>query len=82
MLSAGELGTQPSAVDKALNKALKMCHRWGAMLLLDEADVFLGKGSGGQEAGALRDESVSSKSTSLTSPCSLLFPHASTRPHN
>lgn len=62
ILSAGELGTEPSNVDAALDKALDMCRRWKAMLLLDEADVFLGKRFGGQEASILRNELVSSKS--------------------
>lgn len=62
MVSAGELGTEPSQVDGALDQALELCRRWGAMLLLDEADVFLGKrGFGGQEASVLRNELVSSR---------------------
>ncbi|RYP51901.1 hypothetical protein DL768_002869 [Monosporascus sp. mg162] len=42
MMSAGDLGTQPSDVEKALERALELCRMWNAMLLLDEADVFLG----------------------------------------
>ncbi|KAK5634234.1 hypothetical protein RRF57_009948 [Xylaria bambusicola] len=41
-LSAAELGTTPNAVEKALERALGLCRMWNAMLLLDEADVFLG----------------------------------------
>jgi len=41
MLSAGELGSTPKALESALNNALMCCQLWGAMLLLDEADVFL-----------------------------------------
>ncbi|ORY58234.1 uncharacterized protein BCR38DRAFT_461014 [Pseudomassariella vexata] len=41
-MSAGDLGTQPSDVEKALERALELCRMWNAMLLLDEADVFLG----------------------------------------
>ncbi|GAW17501.1 hypothetical protein ANO14919_069580 [Xylariales sp. No.14919] len=41
-MSAAELGTAPDAVEKALEKALGLCRLWNAMLLLDEADVFLG----------------------------------------
>ncbi|OTB06012.1 hypothetical protein M426DRAFT_259837 [Hypoxylon sp. CI-4A] len=40
-MSAGDLGTKPSSVENALKKALKLCTMWNAMLLLDEADVFL-----------------------------------------
>ncbi|KAI0453612.1 P-loop containing nucleoside triphosphate hydrolase protein [Xylaria acuta] len=41
-MSAAELGTAPDAVEKALEHALGLCRMWNAMLLLDEADVFLG----------------------------------------
>ncbi|KAI8635237.1 P-loop containing nucleoside triphosphate hydrolase protein [Xylariaceae sp. FL1651] len=41
-MSAGDLGTQPADVEKALERALNLCRMWNAMLLLDEADVFLG----------------------------------------
>lgn len=40
-MSAGELGTVPSDVETALSRALTLCGLWNAMLLLDEADVFL-----------------------------------------
>ncbi|KAI0531700.1 P-loop containing nucleoside triphosphate hydrolase protein [Xylaria digitata] len=40
--ASAELGTEPGAVEKALERALGLCHIWNAMLLLDEADVFLG----------------------------------------
>ncbi|CAH0045109.1 unnamed protein product, partial [Clonostachys solani] len=42
-MSAGDLGTLPSEVEKALGRALELCRMWNAMLLLDEADVFLGE---------------------------------------
>jgi SpoVK/Ycf46/Vps4 family AAA+-type ATPase len=41
-MSAGDLGIKPSDVEKALERALELCRMWNAMLLLDEADVFLG----------------------------------------
>ncbi len=41
-MSAAELGTAPDTVEKALENALGLCRMWNAMLLLDEADVFLG----------------------------------------
>ncbi|CAJ2512271.1 Uu.00g052860.m01.CDS01 [Anthostomella pinea] len=41
-MSAGDLGTRPSDVEKALERAFELCRMWNAMLLLDEADVFLG----------------------------------------
>lgn len=41
-MSAGDLGTVPKEVELALERALTLCGLWNAMLLLDEADVFLG----------------------------------------
>jgi SpoVK/Ycf46/Vps4 family AAA+-type ATPase len=41
MMSAGDIGTDPDEVETALIQILKMTTRWGAILLLDEADVFL-----------------------------------------
>ncbi|KAF9881415.1 AAA family ATPase [Colletotrichum karsti] len=43
MASAGELGTDPRYLEQELQKILDICHAWGAILLLDEADVFLEK---------------------------------------
>ena len=41
MVSAGELGTDSRYLEMELQKILDICHAWGAILLLDEADVFL-----------------------------------------
>ncbi|KAI9659109.1 MAG: hypothetical protein M1821_002069 [Bathelium mastoideum] len=41
MMSAGDLGLDPSRVEAKLQSILEMCTRWNAILLLDEADVFL-----------------------------------------
>lgn len=41
MLSAGDLGTDPSEVEETLSKILAMATKWQSVLLLDEADVFL-----------------------------------------
>lgn len=45
MVSAGELGTDSRYLESELQKILDICHTWGAILLLDEADVFLEKRS-------------------------------------
>lgn len=42
-VSAGELGTDPARLETELQKVLDIAHSWGALLLLDEADVFLEK---------------------------------------
>lgn len=41
MLSAGELGTYVSDVEKNLDMVLEITRTWGCVLLIDEADVFL-----------------------------------------
>lgn len=41
VMGAGGLGTDPSGVEKSLSNILEMNTRWYAILLLDEADVFL-----------------------------------------
>lgn len=41
-ISAGELGTNAFKLEKALTNALSCCTLWHAVLLLDEADIFLG----------------------------------------
>lgn len=43
MVSAGELGTNSQSLETELTKILDIAHSWGAVLLLDEADVFLEK---------------------------------------
>lgn len=42
-VSAGDLGTDSRYLESELQKILDICHAWGAILLLDEADVFLEK---------------------------------------
>lgn len=61
MMSAGELGSVSGDVEVALDTALDLCRRWRAMLLLDEADVFLGKRFSGGNESIERNELVSSK---------------------
>lgn len=61
MASAGELGSAAADVEDALDEALDLCRRWKAMLLLDEADVFLGKRFSGGNESLERNELVSSK---------------------
>ncbi|KAL8369921.1 hypothetical protein RB595_000330 [Gaeumannomyces hyphopodioides] len=39
--TAGDLGTSASEVEKALESHFSLANRWGCVLLLDEADVFL-----------------------------------------
>ena len=41
MMSAGDLGLESSSVESSLSNVLEMTTKWDAVLLLDEADVFL-----------------------------------------
>lgn len=59
MMSAGDLGTRSSEVESNLSNVLEMCTKWNAILLLDEADVFLEKRSAHDLE---RNKLVSSKS--------------------
>ncbi|MFY0656340.1 MAG: AAA family ATPase [Neptunomonas phycophila] len=40
-VSVGELGTTPDELEERLSKILNIATRWGAVLLIDEADIFL-----------------------------------------
>ncbi|CAF3613011.1 unnamed protein product [Fusarium graminearum] len=40
-LDAGTLGTSPKSVEEGLRNAFRLAERWHALLLLDEADVYL-----------------------------------------
>jgi hypothetical protein len=40
-LDAGTLGTSPKSVEEGLKNAFNLAERWHALLLLDEADVYL-----------------------------------------
>lgn len=41
MMSAGDLGLNSHEVESSLSNVLEMASKWNAVLLLDEADVFL-----------------------------------------
>jgi hypothetical protein len=41
MVSVGELGTDPSTLEERLRQILDLATMWNAVLLLDEADIFL-----------------------------------------
>ncbi|OQE39769.1 hypothetical protein PENCOP_c006G00864 [Penicillium coprophilum] len=41
ILSAGDLGTDSETVENKLRDLMSMIPRWGAIILLDEADVFM-----------------------------------------
>lgn len=41
MVSSGDLGTDSSTLDIRLSRILDMASTWKAVLLIDEADIFL-----------------------------------------
>lgn len=41
MVTAGDLGTNPDELESKLSTIFDYAVRWNAILLLDEADVFL-----------------------------------------
>lgn len=43
MTAAGDIGITPTDVEEALDSHFSRAHKWGCVLLLDEADVFLAK---------------------------------------
>jgi hypothetical protein len=59
VMMSGELGSDVKTVDNRLSRVLKLATRWNAVLLIDEADVFLEKRSSHDLA---RNSLVSSKS--------------------
>ena len=40
-MGAGDLGDSASQVEERLHKVLELTTKWGAILLIDECDVFL-----------------------------------------
>lgn len=42
-ISAGDLGLEPEQVQHRLSNAFQLARTWSAVLLLDEADVFMEK---------------------------------------
>ena len=76
MMSAGDLGLDSSSVESSLSNVLEMSTKWNAILLLDEADVFLEQRSAHDLE---RNKLVSSQSSFLfySHSLSLSIPSAS-----
>lgn len=41
VLTSSDIGTDPSRIELNLTKHFKIATSWGAVLLIDEADVFM-----------------------------------------
>lgn len=46
VLTSSDIGTDPATVELNLTKSFKAAKRWGAVLLIDEADVFMERRKG------------------------------------
>lgn len=64
-MSASMLGSETTEIARNLDRALTLCKLWNAMLLLDEADVFM---SARSNDNIKRNELVSSKNLCFSSP--------------
>jgi len=40
-INVGDLGTNPEIMEDILERIIEYCERWGAIILIDEADIFL-----------------------------------------
>lgn len=52
-INSGQLGTTPYDVEKKLEEILKRAERWGAVMLLDEADTYICKRGNSLEQNAI-----------------------------
>lgn len=58
-LTCSDIGTKPVDVERNLEKNFKIAKKWGAILLIDEADIYLERR---HEADLVRNGLVASKS--------------------
>lgn len=42
-MTCGDIGTEEVEMEKKLRSWLQLAYKWGAVMLIDEADVFLEK---------------------------------------
>ena len=45
-ITCGDIGETAASVEANLGKSFQLAHKWGCVLLLDEADVFMAKRGG------------------------------------
>lgn len=43
LMTVGDIGYDPDQAERNLEKYFTLANKWGCVLLLDEADVFLAK---------------------------------------
>ena len=64
VLTSSDIGTKPEVVEMNLTKNFKTARSWGAVLLIDEADVFMERRS---TSDLTRNSLVAGKTTSHVS---------------
>ncbi|KAJ3170410.1 hypothetical protein HDU87_008804 [Geranomyces variabilis] len=57
-VTMGELGTNPEEMEKRLGEVLDLCAGWDALVIIDEADVFLEKRTSASGADVARNAIV------------------------
>ncbi|KAJ1554820.1 hypothetical protein HK096_001286 [Nowakowskiella sp. JEL0078] len=57
-VTMGELGTDPEEMEKRLGSVLELCDGWDAIVIIDEADVFLEKRASGSASDVVRNAMV------------------------
>lgn len=60
-ITCGDIGQTPGEIEDNLEHHFKLAHKWGCVLLLDEADVFLAK----RERGDVKRNALVSGELSL-----------------
>ena len=65
VLTSSDIGTDPNNVEKKLTKNFKTAKSWGAVLLIDEADVFMERRT---TADLTRNSLVAGKQGELSTP--------------
>lgn len=71
-LTCGDIGTDELELENQLSKWFRLAEKWGAIMLIDEADVYLEKR---QITDLKRNSLVSGQSQFYPYPASLMEPH-------
>lgn len=71
-LTCGDIGTDEVELEDQLSKWFRLAEKWGAVMLIDEADVYLEKR---QITDLKRNSLVSGQSEFHLYPASLMEPH-------
>jgi SpoVK/Ycf46/Vps4 family AAA+-type ATPase len=71
-ITCGDIGTDSEEIEASLDKHFRLANKWGCVLLLDEADVFMAK----RDWHSLeRNAAVSGEFNISTIPCLCIINH-------